>query len=243
MTGSTGGIVPYKNGSPQFANQAAWQAAMISFVQAVYPALKQAGLLVAAEVFGWNDSGGASNNDGTADAAFWSQIAPYLDALFCEYFEQNPGNLAVSYNSVDGDWTGNWGGWLNLIDVAQNAGRSFWGLNYATGDAATDARLRVYGKASFLLKWNGTRHGAYFWDPRPNDPWAADWTMDIGTPSGAMYPVGMGAFRRDYSGGTVVVNPTLGTQAIDLGGTYRAYDGTAVTSVTLGATSAAIFRN
>jgi hypothetical protein len=57
-----------------------------------------------------------------------------------------------------------------------------------------------------------------------------------------MYSVGSGAFRRDYSAGTVIVNPTQTTQTFNLGATYTTPTGSPVTSVTLAPTSATILR-
>jgi Hypothetical glycosyl hydrolase family 15 len=237
FSGETGGVVPAK-----YPSEAAWRSAMAGFVAAVGPALKAQGLYVGAEVYAWDDAGGADNNDGSYDVGWWQQVAPNLSALFCEYFEQNPNNWSQMYSNTHQNWTDNWDGWLKLVDAAQNAGADFWGLNYASG-TSVDVRNMTYGKASFLLKWDGGPGGAYFWDYRDgtaHDVWDPNWTMDIGTPSGAMYPVGSGAFRRDYSDGTVIVNPMQTTQSFNLGATYTTPTGASVTSVTLGPTSAAI---
>ena len=232
--GETGGVVPAK-----YPTDSAWANAMAGFVHAVGPALKAQGLYVGAEVYG--STTGLANNDGSADGAWWQRVAPDLSALFCEYFEQNPTNWSQMYTNTHLDWTDNWDGWLNLVDIAQNAGADFFGLNYASG-TSNDARNMTYGKASFLLKWNG-RGGVYFWDYRDglaHNLWDPNWTMDIGTPNGAMYPVGNGAYRRDYSAGTVIVNPMQTTQTFNLGATYLTPSGSSVSSVTLAPTSAAI---
>jgi hypothetical protein len=236
-SGETGGVVPAK-----YPTEDSWRSAMAGFVATVGPALKAQGLYVGAEVYAWDDAGGADNNDGSYDVAWWQQVAPYLSALFCEYFEQNPNNWSQMYSNTHQNWTDNWDGWLKLVDAAQSAGADFWGLNYASG-TSVDVRNMTYGKASFLLKWDGGPGGAYFWDYRDgtaHDIWDPNWTMDIGTPSGAMYSVGSGAFRRDYSAGTVIVNPMQATQSINLGATYTTPTGASVTTVTLGPTSAAI---
>jgi Hypothetical glycosyl hydrolase family 15 len=242
FSGLTGGVVPAK-----YPTQNAWDQAMLGFIQFVSSALRAQGLYVGAEVFGWNDAGGSSNNDGSADAAWWQQVAPSLNAIFCEYFEQNPNNLAQSYDNAHQNWTGNWDGWLKLIDVAQSAGADFWGLDYST-DTTADQRIMTYGKASFLLKWNGSPTGVFFWQNGRDavsgtNPWDPNWTMDIGTPVSAMYSVGTGGFRRDYTAGIVIVNPMQTTQTFDLGGTYTTQSGVSVTSVTLGPTTAAILHS
>ena len=73
---------------------------------------------------------------------------------------------------------------------------------------ATETGKMMYGKASFLLAWNG-KGGGFFWQSNSTsiDPWNPAWTTDIGTPTAARYQVGVG-WRRDYSGGTVLVNPS-----------------------------------
>ena len=232
--GETGGVVPAK-----YPTDSAWANAMAGFVHAVGPALKAQGLYVGAEVYA--STTGLANNNGSFDGAWWARVAPDLSALFCEYFEQNPTNWSQMYTNTHLDWTDNWDGWLNLVDIAQNAGADFFGLNYASG-TSNDARNMTYGKASFLLKWNG-RGGVYYWDTRDgtaHNLWDPNWTMDIGQPSGAMYPVGNGAYRRDYSTGTVIVNPMQTTQTFNLGATYLTPSGSSVSSVTLAPTSAAI---
>jgi hypothetical protein len=237
-SGETGGVVPAK-----YPSEASWRSAMAGFVATVGPALKAQGLYVGAEVYAWDDAGGADNNDGSYDVGWWQQVAPSLSALFCEYFEQNPNNWSQMYSNTHQNWTDNWDGWLKLVDAAQSAGADFWGLDYASGTTSVDARNMTYGKASFLLKWDGGPGGAYFWDYRDgtaHDIWDPNWTMDIGTPSGAMYSVGSGAFRRDYSAGTVIVNPMQTSQSFNLGATYTTPTGASVTTVTLGPTSAAI---
>ncbi len=235
--GETGGVVPAK-----YPTDSAWANAMAGFVHAVGPALQAQGLYVGAEVY--SSTTGLANNDGSFDGAWWQRVAPDLNAMFCEYFEQNPSNWSQMFSNTHLDWSDNWDGWLNLIEIAQNAGADFYGLNYASG-TSSDPRNMTYGKASFLLKWNG-RGGVYLWDTRnglATNVWDPNWTMDIGQPAGAMYPVGSGAFRRDYSAGTVIVNPMQTTQTFSLGGTYLTPSGSSVTSVTLAPTSAAILQS
>src|SRR5439155_7011945 len=103
------------------------------FVAAVGRALKARGLYVAGQTFGWDDSGGAGNNDGSYDVGWWRQLAPSLSALLCEYFEQNPNNTAQMYDNAHQAWTGNWDGFLKLVDAAQNGGADFFGLDYVSG--------------------------------------------------------------------------------------------------------------
>jgi hypothetical protein len=64
----------------------------------------------------------------------------------------------------------------------------------------------------------------------------------VGSPLGARYRVGL-AWRRDFSRGTVVVNPSTTTQTVELGALFVGEGGSAVTSVTLQPADAAILSN
>ena len=92
--------------------------------------------------------------------------------------------------------------------------------------------------------WNG-RGGGFTYAHEPvdkTDPWNGAWAVDIGTPNGARHPVGV-AWRRDYSRGTVIVNPHWSrSQTVKLGGTYHTMAGSTVGSVTLPPTTAVILR-
>jgi hypothetical protein len=98
---------------------------------------------------------------------------------------------------------------------------------------ATDTTMMSYGKAAFLLKWNGGGRSVFYWMPTDtSDPWNPAWTTPIGSPSGAMSAVGTG-WRRNYSDGTVIVNPNKpGGSSItySLGASYKTPSGSTVTS-------------
>ena len=83
---------------------------------------------------------------------------PYVSGLLVEYFEQAGSDKVLFYNDPN-NWHGYWESWLGLVDVAQNAGVDFYG---GMKGSATDTGKMMYGKASFLLKWNG-KGGGFFW--------------------------------------------------------------------------------
>jgi Hypothetical glycosyl hydrolase family 15 len=207
-----------------YRSDAAWQTVMVKFIAFVGPQLKAQGLYVRAT---------AGKKTGSAAYKTWFQtIAPYVNGLENEYFEQAAADKKL-YNIDPSDFHGDWLGWLGLVDVTQKAGVDFYGG--MRGDA-TETTKMMYGKASFLLAWNG-KGGGFFWQSKvPSaDPWNPAWTTWIGTPTAARYKVGVG-WRRNYSAGTVIVNPNApGTGAITfkLGATYVAPNGKRVTSVTL----------
>ncbi len=222
VSGWTQGRFPTK-----YRTDAAWGDAMASFVKAVGAAFRPQGLFVAVNAY----------KPYPANTSWWQRIAPSTNALMSEYWQQNPNDPRELYTADAHSWTGHWDYWQKLIDIAQNAGSSFFGLQY--GDPG-DTRLMRYGRASFLLGWNGQR-GAYFFNPRSaTDPWQAAWTADIGRPAAPRYRVGAG-WRRDYSGGTVIVDSSASrSQAFDLGRSYQTPDGEIVRTVTLAPTTALI---
>ena len=170
---------------------------MKSFIAYVGPQLKAQGLYVRAS------AGKPGPNDGSATKAWWTTLAPYVSGFLVEYFEQ-ASDQVLFYNDPN-NWHGFWESWLGLVDVAQNAGVDFYG---GMKGSATDTGKMMYGKASFLLKWNG-KGGGFFWqmNDTASDPWNPAWTTNIGTPKAARYQVGVG-WRRDYTGGTALVNPS-----------------------------------
>ena len=223
--GLTGGVYPAK-----YPNQKSWEDAQVSFVSTVGDALKARGyyVMVNATCF---VRGNVGSNDGTLTAAFWRRLAPHVSGLCSEYWQQLPTDPSVLRLQGGDDWTHEWEGWQSLIDVAQNAGADFFTDMYGT---STSTGIMRYGKASFLLDWNG-KGGAfrYLADDGNSDPWNAEWTMNVGLPVGPRYQVGVG-WRRDFTAGTAILNPNQkASQQFSLGGTYFRADGTAVTSVTL----------
>jgi len=215
----------------KYPSQAAWEDAMVSFIDYVGPALKAKGFYVLTNVDAYSTGNGDSDT-GALAASFWRRVGPGVSGLMQENWLQSPTD--VTHLRSDGsEWDNNWSGWENLVSVAQSMGRDFVGLTY--GSSANTQAMR-YGQASFLLNWNGGG-GAFIYEVAGADPWASDWTRTIGTPGAAAYAVGAG-WRRDYSGGTVLVNPSpSASQTFALGGTYIGPDGSALSSVTLAPTS------
>ncbi len=233
VVGLTGGKYPAR-----YPNQQAWENAMASFVAYVGPALKARGFYVLANTLKYI-YGAPGADDGSMVADWWRRVGPHLSGLMSEYWQQNPNNVSQLRASGPA-WYQNWDGWQRLVDVAQDIGRDFVGIQ--KGSRSSTGTMR-YGRASFLLDWNG-RGGAYVFSTSDSeDPWNTEWTVDIGSPAGEKYAVGRG-WRRQYTGGTVVVNPSASaSQSFSLGGTYLTPSGSSVTSVSLQPTSALILRS
>jgi hypothetical protein len=133
-----------------------------------------------------------------------------------------------------------WSNWQRLVRTAQSMGKDFVGL---MPGPPGDVQAMAYGKASFLLDWNG-RGGAFSYLPSDgSDPWNAAWTMNIGKPAAAKRQVGNGWLRR-YTDGVALVNPDpSGPQTFQLGGRYTTSDGQTVTEATVPPVSGLILRS
>jgi hypothetical protein len=229
ITGLDGGTAP-----SAYPTDAAWANAYISFLSYVGVALHAKGLYVSANAYCY----GAP--DMSANIAWWKRVAPHVDGLMNEMFEQSPNDKAERYfDAPHVSWMGNWAANLKLIETAQQLGKDALALTYG---ANSDTSLMTYARASFLLAWDGGG-STFFWSPTDGpDPWATPWTADIGKPAGAMVKRGA-VYTRAYAGGYVVVNPSLSAATTSLPGGLVTLSGAAAgTTVTLAPKSAAIFR-
>ena len=212
-----------------------WAQAQLSFVRAVGDGLRAKGYYVLVNASAYvPGSPSASNGSGTI--SWWRRIAPYVSGLTNEYYQEtsNGSDTLRTYGSA---WYQAWSGWQRLMATTQALGKDFFGVTYGPAD---DARRMSYGKASFLLEWDGGG-GAFIYQPSDRqDPWNGAWTRDIGRPEAPKRRVGT-AWLRTYTGGIVLVNPDPSrSQHLDLGRDYLSSDGTAVSQVTLAPTTGLI---
>jgi hypothetical protein len=127
--------------------------------------------------------------------------------------------------------------WKQNVDMLADAGTGerMMVLTKAWADGAQEDKeaWRRFAEASFLLGATGTTclfafsYGPGF-DGPPGEPLAAE----LGSPLGAYEKIG-GVYRRTFEHGRVLVNPTLGTYTVPLGGTYVLPDGTTASEVSL----------
>lgn len=203
-----------------YPDLSSWAAAMASFVRAVGPALKARGYYVLLNANGHvRDS--SSQDSGQYDARWWLQLAPYASGLLTEYWQQNPNDVA-QMRSVGVEWYQQWGGWQRLVSVAQRARVDFFGLTYGTRE---DVQAMRFGKASFMLDWNG-RGGAFIFDTIDGDPYNPAWGADLGRPLRRKVELAPGVWRRRYERGLVVVNATPEPVTVYVHGAPRTIQGT-----------------
>jgi hypothetical protein len=179
-------------------------------------------------------------------------------------------NLTVEWDTwrtVLEDWTPYVSGWENEYFVKWGLDRSGprfvgpdwqWKMEMAAWCADRDVPLlavtysnrhdraaQLYHRATWLLTWNG-RTGASVFVPYEDevDHWTRAATAEIGLPTQARRLVGdTGVWRRDYTGGTVLVNPTTRARQVDLGEGYRRLGGREVSAVWVAPQSGLVLRH
>jgi len=98
---------------------------------------------------------------------------------------------------------------------------------------------RQYGLAAYFLLSSGRDLIGNEQGGTPEDWWSG-YDTNLGTPAGDRYDVS-GVMRRDFTGGTVLVNePGAPTRTVSVGAGYKDLNGASVTSVTLGPASGAV---
>jgi len=220
-----------------YPTQKAWAAAQLSFIRAVGPALRARGYYVLVSASGYVP-GDPGDNSGATTASWWRELAPHVSGLMNEYYgETQDGSDRL--RSAGDSWTENWDGWQRLVRIAQSRGRDFVGLTHGPPG---DKRTMAYGKASFLLDWNG-HGGAFVYAPTQHgDAWNGAWTQDLGRPLGRKRAVGSGWLRR-YRRGVVLLNPSPSlAQRFALPGRYATGGGRSVKTTTLPPTTGLILR-
>jgi hypothetical protein len=209
----------------KYPTEAQQAAATRSFLASVAPSLRGAGHLVIANI-------------PSTTMAIWQDWLQFPSGVMQEYFTK--WGTGGDHHFAGNDWIYR----QSFFQAAQQAGKLFLGLTYAPPG---DVRSMRYARASFLMDWNGGSSAVIFEPVAANwsgggDPWSPEWTIDVGTPTGAKFAVGTG-FRRNFTAGTAVINiSATASQTFSLGGSYLMPDGSTVTSVTLQPTTALILR-
>lgn len=212
-----------------YPTDAAWQAATRSMLANVGPALAASGFLSVPNLYApW-----LADYDAQAT---WRDWIHFTSGAAQEYYTKR-GTTSSGW-FAGGDWTFR----QQFQAITEQAGKIFIGITYAPkGDTAS----MKYARANFLLFDEPAAGGALIFeasDPEAQDPYASQWTSGVGSPVGARFQVGA-AWRRNYAGGTVIVNPSASPVTVQLEQPYILDNGTSTSSVTLGATSGAVLRS
>jgi hypothetical protein len=176
----------------KYPTDASVQAAMYQMLQAVGPPLQAAGVTAVANV------GYAPEFPG-----LWQQWLGPVSGLEQEYFlswSNGPDVTGSQWQTYEAELTS---------AVAQHK------MIYAHAGSytATSTQLLDYTVASFLLGTDG--NSVFSFGSTVQD--YPEYHYNLGTPTGSYFARWDGSYERDFTNGTVVVNPNNGTGAINIG--------------------------
>ena len=208
----------------RYPSDAAWRAATRSMLERVGPRIRAAGLLAVANLCCAREYSGV-----------WREWLPPLSGAMEEMFTKWSNDPATGYVW---DWgAGGWSTQLEQVGEAEAQGKYFLGVAHSQG---TDAKAAGYGLVTMLLASQGRSSFSLAQDYTSETHFSIyDRAERLGAPTGAYFRAGA-AYRRNFAGGTVVVNPTLSPVTVALGAEYVTESDARVTSITLGATSGAV---
>jgi hypothetical protein len=220
---------------------AAYGRAMAAFMAVAGDRLRAAGLQAVGNV--------AANPWVSAQRASALHIAAHLTAYSREHYSRYGdicGPFSERFNSTATNGTPPIGYMLAFDRAVQATGARLMGVDYGYKRATTqDLKTMAYGRAAFLLAWNGRPGSAYIYRPCGTvNPAVATWTVELGLPTGPA-TLSNGVYTRRYSAGLVVLNSSRGTRrSVTIGAGYRTSAGTAVASrVTLAPETALLLRH
>jgi hypothetical protein len=184
-------------------------SAMVSFIASVADDLRATGLLAVANV--------AANPWVSWQRTDALAIAAHLTAVNREHYVRYGdicGPFSERFNTTATEGTPPIDELLAYDQAIQAAGASLLGTDYGfTPRTAADMATMSYGRAAFLLAWDGRPGSAYIFRPcGPVPPADPHWMIDVGTPTGPVTVVN-GVYERPYSAGLVLLNPSPSTPA------------------------------
>jgi hypothetical protein len=212
----------------EYPTDEAYGDAVVDFMLAVGPGLKSAGLAVSPNI--------AMNPWDAVQRAQAEAMLPAVTHWGREYWMKWDDSA-----NFRGD---EWASTLDLMVHAQSVGVGFFALTKGPGEEG-EAAAKTYGRASFLLAWDGESDSAwgYLDVTHHDDTWSDDQLPALGRPRGPAQALGAG-WIRDYDNGLVVVNPaTEGSLSLDLDAPLLDADGTPVDALVLAPGTAALLQS
>ena len=158
-----------------------------------------------------------------------SQILTGVDAGVAEAWLRTAGTPFGAF-PTDTEWRQS----VRMLVDAASKGKAVLTLTklWVNATASQKAQWHRFALATFLMGANGRSCFSFSDSSSQNSAKVTPWSVGIGSPTGAYYAVGK-AYRRNFSGGTVLVNNTGTSIKVSLGATYINSSGSRVTSSTL----------
>lgn len=185
----------------KYPSNRAWEDATVAFVTAVGDALSKKGYYLVVNAAAWVP-GDAPTTTIEEYTRFYTRLAPHVGGVMNEYWMQTSDG-ARQLRSVGPNWNQGWSAWQELLRVTQEAGADFFGLMYGSFD---DTRSMRYGRAAFLLDWNGKGGAFMFSVTDRDDPFHPAWVKQLGQPLTPKFQRSSNVWQRRYEGGIVVLN-------------------------------------
>ena len=193
----------------QYSTDASYQAATRSMLAAVSPKIHAAGKLMYANVGAWVEYPSAVKD--------W---LPYLDGAMEEMFGKYSTGVGAGYRDP-----GQWKTQIGELTTTESMGKTFLSVTQAMN---TDTQAQRFGWASTLLGAQG--HTSYYANQNSQtEAWIPEYDADLGSPTSGNTAVGNGTYKRTFTKGLVLVNPTTSTLHVNFGGSYS---GSGLTSAT-----------
>jgi hypothetical protein len=183
----------------KYRTDAAYDRAATRFLRRVAPAIERRGRLVVANI-----------ND--AELPLWRTWLRYLSGTSREWWAKSA--MGPGEGLLGG---AEWSGQLQRLRAAQALHKIFIAITYGT---PSDQRSLLYARATFLLAENGPSSAFAYSSGCGTRAWSPSPAQQLGLPRGPAVSVGS-IWRRDFSDGTVLVNPSDSTATLSLAGLLK----------------------
>jgi hypothetical protein len=204
----------------KYPDATAWQAAVRSFLQGVYPKLHAAGIRLVANMV-----------SGVTWPEVRREMLQWVDGTMEE------GWMRPSVERWASLATAAWPKQLTEAQDSEAAQKLFLAEVPA---ASTDVRAIRYGLASLLLAAGGSSSFGVSGSPsHTTEQWFPefDTARSLGSPATGIVTLPNLVRQRDFTAGTVLVNPTASTQSVSLDGPYSGSGLSHVSAVTMAPTT------
>ena len=197
----------------QYRTDRAYAAATRSALETIAPRIRATGKLAFGNLGAWSEYPSEVN-----------EFLDFLDGGLDEFFGKWGDKPGKGYADA-----ARWKVGLDNLRRAQRAGKTFLAVTHSR---RTDGAAARYGYASVLLGAEG-RAAFALHDDYGTETWFPEYDIPLGTPTGPAEADASGVYRRRFTGGLVVVNPTETTRRVDLGGRFTGSGLTRASSVVL----------